>query len=207
MSPRPLSVWLTSRAAITTALALASWPVVRWYSARISDGSDEPWGLAALAAALVFAPRTGWTEPLSRCHAWFLCGLVAMYTASYNVLPPLAHALLAVTALGVAVGRRGFPLAWWALLVLSLPLVATLQFYLGYPLRLATTALCVPLLRSGGLHVVAESTTLRWAGETVIVDAPCSGIHMLWTGLFLAAAGSAPVISPAEDRQLVSFPG
>lgn len=67
-------------------------------------------------------------------------------------------------------------------------MIASLQFYLGYPLRLATTALCAPLLRVFGLHVTAEATTLHWAGETVIVDAPCSGIHMLWTGLFMAAA-------------------
>lgn len=117
-----------------------------------------------------------------------LCGLMAAYIVSYTKLPPLGHALLFVTALTVAVSKRGFPLAWWALLVLSLPLLASLQFYLGYPLRLATTALCVPLLRLGGLHVVADATALRWAGETVIVDAPCSGIHMLWTGLFLAAS-------------------
>lgn len=116
-----------------------------------------------------------------------LCWILAIYAVGFHWLPPLGHALLFVTALAVAVGRKGFPLAWCALLILSLPLIATLQFYLGYPLRLATTALCVPLLRLGGLHVTAEATAMHWAGETVIVDAPCSGIHMLWTGLFLAA--------------------
>ena len=182
------NTWLTSRAVIVSALGLAFWPVARWYVARIGDGSDEPWGLAALAAAVLFAPRTGWAELLKRNSLFLICGLIATYAATYAFLPPLVHALLAVTTIGIAVGRRGFPLAWWALLVLSLPLVATLQFYLGFPLRLATTALCVPLLRLGGLHVVAESTALHRAGETVIVDAPCSGIHMLWTGLFLAAS-------------------
>jgi len=177
----------TSRRAIVLALGLACWPVARWYVARVSDGSDEPWGLAALAAALIFAPRDGRREPLGRGRMQMLCGLLAIYAAGFHWLPPLGHALLFVTALTVAVGRSGFPLAWWALLVLSLPLIATLQFYLGYPLRLATTGLCVPLLRLGGLHVAAEATTLRWAGEMVIVDAPCSGIHMLWTGMFLAA--------------------
>lgn len=168
-------------------LCLACWPVARWYIARISDGSDEPWGLAALAAAIIFAPRTGWAEPLARGRMFWLCGLVAIYAAGYAFVPPLGHALLFVTAIGITVGRRGFPLAWWLLLVLSLPIIATLQFYLGYPLRLATTALCVPLLRLGGLHVTSKGTALHWAAETVIVDAPCSGIHMLWTGLFLAA--------------------
>jgi len=178
----------SSRAFIVVMIGLACWPVARWYIARMSDGSDDPWGLAALAAAAIYAPRFGWAEPLRRSSVWLLCGLVGVYAAGYAFLPPLVHALLAVTAIGVAAGRRRFPLAWWSLLVLSLPIVATLQFYLGFPLRLATTALCVPLLRLGGLHVVAEGTALHWAGETVIVDAPCSGIHMLWTGLFLAAS-------------------
>jgi exosortase/archaeosortase family protein len=92
-----------------------------------------------------------------------------------------------VTAVAVVMGGKTFPLAWWTLLALSLPLVATLQFYLGYPLRLATTALCPWLLKLGGWTVLAQGTTLRWAGETVVVDAPCSGIQMLWTGCFLAA--------------------
>jgi len=188
MSSNPSHSWLTSRASLVVALVLALWPVGRWYVARMCDGSDEPWGLAALTAAVVFAPRAGWADALTKGRLSLLCVLVALYAATYNLLPPLMHALLAVTALGVAVGGRQFPLAWWALLVLSLPLVATLQFYLGYPLRLATTALDVPLLRLVGLHVVAEGTTLHWAGETVIVDAPCSGIHMAWTGLFLAAS-------------------
>jgi exosortase/archaeosortase family protein len=188
MNLRSFNTWMTSRAAAVAALCLASWPVARWYVARISDGSDEPWGLAALAAAMVFAPRTGWTEPLTRFRTWILCGVVAAYTTTYAFIPPLGHAFIFVTAIGIAASRLRFPLAWWSLLVLSLPLVATLQFYLGYPLRLAATVLCVPLLQLGGLHVMAEGTALHWAGETVIVDAPCSGIHMLWTGLFLAAA-------------------
>jgi len=189
MNSSSLHSWLTARATLVVALALALWPVGRWYVARMCDGSDEPWGLAALASAVVFAPRSGWLEPLTKGRLLLLSVLLALYAATNNnLLPPLMHALLAVTALGVAVGGRKFPLAWWALLVLSLPLVATLQFYLSYPLRLATAALDVPLLRLVGLHVVAEGTTLHWAGETVIVDAPCSGIHMAWTGLFLAAS-------------------
>lgn len=184
---RQLCDHLSSRVAIAVALCLSNWPVRRWYIARMGDGSDEPWGLAALAAAILFTPRNGLTEPLSRNHTWLLCGIVAIHVGCYAFIPPLGHALIFVTTIGIAVARRGFPLAWWALLILSLPVIASLQFYLGYPLRLATTQFCVPLLRLGGLHVTAAETALHWADETVIVDAPCSGIHMLWTGLFLAA--------------------
>lgn len=176
-----------SRAAVMLALGIACWPVLRWYVVRLSDGSDEPWGLAALATALLFAPRHGWLNLFDRTKLKLLCVGLVVYAASYNWLPPLGHALLFATLLAISVKEGRFPLSWWGLLVLSLPLIATLQFYLGYPLRLATTQLCVPLLKLGGVNVTAEATALHWAGETVIVDAPCSGIHMLWTGLFLAA--------------------
>ncbi|HKP92378.1 MAG TPA: archaeosortase/exosortase family protein, partial [Chthoniobacterales bacterium] len=36
-----------------------------------------------------------------------------------------------------------------------------------------------------------EGTLLHWRGETILVDAPCSGIRMLWFGLYLTAALAA----------------
>jgi hypothetical protein len=30
------------------------WPVWQWYVARLTDGSDEPWGVVALGTALLF---------------------------------------------------------------------------------------------------------------------------------------------------------
>jgi exosortase/archaeosortase family protein len=185
--PRSLEGIRASRAALLGGLCLAAWPVFRWYVARLTDGSDEPWGLVALVAALIFVPRAGWGEAVSSRSQWLLCGGLAAYAASYSVLPPLARALGFVTGLGLIAGQRVFPLAWWSLLVLSLPFVATLQFYIGYPLRWLTTLGCVPLLRLGGLSVTAEATTLCWAGERVVVDAPCSGLHMVWAGCFLGA--------------------
>lgn len=185
--PKAGETLLASRVTIVTALAIACWPVARWYIVRLRDGSDEPMGLVALVAALVCAPRHSWLEQLPRVQLHAVWGLLGAYVLTFAIAPPLVRALLFVTMLVVAAAGRRFPLAWWMLLVLSLPVVATLQFYLGYPLRVATAILCVPLLRLGGLHVTSDGTTLRWAGETVIVDAPCSGIQMLWTGLLLAS--------------------
>lgn len=179
---------LESRAAALAALLLAGWPVLRWYALRLGDGSDEPWGLAALALALLFTPWRTLREPLPASRRAWLCGLLGAWCLAFGWLPPLGRALLLVTLLGTAAARRGFPAAWWGLLVLSLPVVSTLQFYLGYPLRWLTTQLSVPLIALGGHTARAEGTTLHWAGERVIVDAPCSGIQMLWTGLLIAAA-------------------
>lgn len=178
---------LATRGAALAALLLAGWPVLRWYALRLGDGSDEPHGLAALAAALLFAPWRAWRETLSpRRHRLLALALLA-YCAAFPFAPPLVRALLFVGALGLVAAPRGFAFAWTGLLVLSLPIVATLQFYLGYPLRVLTAALCAPLLGLGGLRVEAAGTTLAWAGERVIVDTPCSGLRMLWTGLLFAA--------------------
>jgi exosortase/archaeosortase family protein len=179
---------LSSRSAVTLLTVLACWPVCRWYALRMSDGSDEPWGLVALAAAVLFAPRNGWREAIPRGQLLCMTGLLGLYAATFPHMPALGRALLFVVMLALAAPPKQERFGWSALLILSLPVIATAQFYLGYPLRLATTFLCVPLLRVGGLQVTAEATALRWLGETVIVDAPCSGIHMVWTGLFLAAA-------------------
>src|SRR5262249_39732051 len=67
----------------------------------------------------------------------------------------------------------------------SLPLMASLQFFLGYPLRSFIATLSVPLLRLNGLAVTREGTALDWAGRLVEIDAPCSGVKMLWAGMFL----------------------
>jgi exosortase/archaeosortase family protein len=71
--------------------------------------------------------------------------------------------------------------------MLSLPVVATLQFYLGFPMRAATAWCTAGLLQLGGTAIEARGTILHWAGDDVLLDAPCSGIRMLWMTLFLVS--------------------
>ncbi|HEY4246054.1 MAG TPA: archaeosortase/exosortase family protein [Lacunisphaera sp.] len=168
-------------------LLVAGWPVLHWYGLRLHDGSDEPLGLAALAVAVFFAPRDGWQDRLSRVKIVALIVLLGGGALGYPWIPALMRGLLFVAMIGMAMAPKNWALAWTALLALSLPLVSTLQFYLSYPLRLPTTQLSALLLRACGFDVHANGTTLLWAGERVIVDAPCSGIHMAWAGLFFAA--------------------
>jgi exosortase/archaeosortase family protein len=147
--------------------------------------------LVALVAALAFVPWRRLREPVSLGVALVAGGAMATVFIGYEVLPALVRGGLWMVALAALLGGGGPALARGGLLLLSLPVVATAQFYLGYPLRVLTAVCSVPLLRLGGYEVTRVGTALRWAGETVLVDAPCSGIQMLWTGLFVGCVLAA----------------
>lgn len=179
------------RIGIWVALMTAAWPVWGWYVRRMCDGSDEPWGIAALLTLVVivaYKEIRGRVSPGS--YNLPIAGLVlVLYAAVFGFVSPLPRAVLAMTATAIVVSRLYFNCAFnpgvWGLSMLSLPLLATLQFYLGYPLRVLVTMLTVPLLRMAGLAVVRQGAGLALGQMTVMVDAPCSGIRMLWVGGYL----------------------
>ena len=185
--------WTLHPLALLTLQAASIWPVWIWYARRVSDGSDEPWGLAALAAVLLLA----WNQRdsmRSQPHGPLLLagGAVTLLCALATPwLPAMVRAALGVTGLALALASvldRSRPLLpLWALLLLSLPVIASLQFYAGYPLRLFTAWASEGLLGLFGLAVDREGVALTWAGRAVLVDAPCSGVQMLWVGMFLTA--------------------
>jgi hypothetical protein len=82
---------------------------------------------------------------------------------------------------------KTFYVGLWSLLLLSLPSVASLEFFLGYPLRVLVGEATAFLLQMQGLDVWREGVCLHFGEKLIWIDAPCSGIKMLWFGLFLAA--------------------
>jgi exosortase/archaeosortase family protein len=186
---------------VPAALLAACWPVGRWYARRLADGGDDAWGLLALATLAIIMgvkhPRGGGREE-ERPEGTVPGGVVALlavYAVAFVFVPPLVRAGIAVAALGclLHVRRWGGPLpaGGWGLLLLGLPLLASLQYYLGYPLRVLAARLTVPLLGLFGVPVAALGTGLLWRGELVLVDAPCSGLRMLWAGVYLVLALAA----------------
>jgi exosortase/archaeosortase family protein len=175
-----------------------NWEVVRWYGARLDDGGDEPWGLMALVAALVFSPGAVWRARLMNTAVVVVAVLAAAALASGHVLPMLVRAGIVVTALAVVIGGPAPARALWGgelgrlgLLVLSLPAMATMQFYAGYPLRVITAELGRPLLWLAGVATERSGVLLSGAGGEVVVDTPCSGVRMLWAGAALACGLAA----------------
>lgn len=180
---RPLPV---DPAPVLVALqVLALWPLGPWYVARMTDGSDEPWGVLALLTALLLPSAA------AREAGTLAVPSVAMllYAAAFPFCPPLLRAALGFAALGTlwSLWRHGTPwhVPTLGLFLLALPWLASLQFYLGYPLRVAAGSLAVGLLRLSGFAVVREGVTLVWGSQSLLIDAPCSGVRMLWGGFYL----------------------
>jgi exosortase len=174
---------------------LALWPVWLWMAERAMDRSNDPWELISLATAAVLIWQRRATpsdQPVSLAAP---IAFMLLYACSYHSLPPLARAILAVMVMGACISCVYFdqrmPVALWGLLLLSLPLIASFNFYLGYPLRALAGSATAALLQMNGFSVLREGTLLVWNGNTIAVDAPCSGIKMLWTGCYLSCTLAA----------------
>jgi exosortase/archaeosortase family protein len=199
---KDLHIWnamiLLSKRYFMLALPLmAFWPVVKWHFLRASESPEELSGSFAILLAIIFVAcqrmrkDADFTDRSFYAHAIML---ILCYALSYHFVPPMIRAAFALTALTRIVSslflKKKFHMGLWILLGLSLPVIPTLQFYLGYPLRAAVAQLALPLIRMAGFAVTREGACFHFAGQSIWIDAPCSGIQMLWAGLLLAAAGS-----------------
>lgn len=177
--------------------AIALWPHGLWIARRVQDGSDEPLGLAALAAlALWLARQAGALRVVPQPAALAAAiGLTLLANLALWAVPPLAAALLAALALAAALlawlpaqAPRAAPVG---LVLLALPWIASLQYYAGYPLRVVTAEASARLLTLAGVAAERSGSTMTVDGALVIVDAPCSGVQMAWLAYFCAAAVAA----------------
>ncbi len=183
----PPALWLALQVA-------AAWPVLWWGGQRMADGSDEPLGLVALAFLAVAAAcgrlrlqghaRPGWLAAALACSVGMALGVGALPMLLCGVAAALGLACTwaAYRAPGAAVS----PVL--GLLCLALPVIASLQFYAGYPLRLVTAHCSAWLLQAVGVAAEPSGASLAVAGRLVIVDAPCSGVQMAWLAYCAACA-------------------
>ncbi len=171
-------------------LGVALLPVLWWFGTRLDDGSDEPLGLLTLAVAI----RLAWRDrrSLVSAPASRMVGavLILVSVVGIPVLPPLLRAGLAVCGVSYWFGmQRRAALA--GLLLLSLPVAASMQFFLGYPLRVVAAEGAVRLLELGSVVVARSGTQVELAGQVIGVDPACGGVRMLWHALAAAMALAA----------------
>ena len=81
-------------------------------------------------------------------------------------------------------------------------MVYSLQFYACFPLRVLTSQLSTWLLQGMGMAAERSGTAMQVQGRLIIVDAPCSGVQMVWMAYFCACAVAA--FSGMPDRRLLA---
>lgn len=171
-------------------IATSMLPLFVWYVRRLNDGSDEPLGLVALGLAVLLA-WLGRKSLQASCKSR-TAGALLILAAALMIpwLPPMPRALMALTGLACFYGlhRR---IGLLALLLLSLPVAASLQFWAGYPLRVATAEGVVQALKIAGVVVARLGTSIAVDGRILSVDPACSGIRLLWHALVATAALAA----------------
>jgi exosortase/archaeosortase family protein len=171
---------------------VATAPVHLRTARRLAQGAGDAWGLLALLALVVLVAKNARAVEPERVSLWAPGVVLVIYAATYATVFPLVRSALAMLALSLLLaplylGRR-FDLGLTGLCLLSLPVAASLQFYLGYPLRAFVARVAALILQASGLAVTAKGVGLSWGRALVVVDAPCAGIKMLWVGALLTSA-------------------
>ena len=191
----PAAGWLALQAA-------ALGPTWVWMAGGMRDGSDDPLGLLALAAlaALLWrrrrelraAPRLGW---------------LALAAASAPWRPRLLRTGVGARARAATAGRQPGRGAGTGLRAAGLPADRRVAAAAGasgwrcWRCRCCRRCSSTPAIRCAcvtaeasrwllapAFAVAREGSTLLVDGRLVIVDAPCSGVQMVWLGYFTACA-------------------
>lgn len=178
---------MTRKQVSLVAIALAFWPIYCWFVERTIDRSDEGWGVLAMITLGYFILTR--RNQANFYISWGTLLTLLIYIASFHFLPPLGHAIVFAFLLCASIRFHGlgFHPAVSALLILSLPILPTVQFVFGYPLRVAIGTISCVLLKVIGFNVVRSGALLEYGRKAVFIDAPCSGIRMLWMGSYLVA--------------------
>jgi exosortase/archaeosortase family protein len=178
---------------VTAFVMAATWDAWRWYMQRVWESPEEAASLALTVAFLGALGVARRSKQAMRLPLLSVALLLTAFTASYGMLPPIGRAAIAIAATLFCAHLAAFkerpPVAFWGLVALALPVVPSLQFVLGYPMRLISAAISVGLLQAHGLAVERQGTFLSWRDELIQFDAPCSGVNMLWAGLLLTLMG------------------
>ncbi len=184
-----------ARFGFTFLLIGAFWPVWVWYVQRYFDRSDEPLGIVALITFLVLIYlRREMPNPSAPNKFEWILGIasVALYIATFWWAPKAVEGVFAITSLGIFLPRllsqNKLRICDWILLYMTLPVISTLNFYLGFPARYLIAHLASLVLATCQYPVSVEGVSIYANGQLLEVDPPCGGIKILWFYIYLATS-------------------
>jgi exosortase/archaeosortase family protein len=207
----PLALNWTTGTGFGVMVVAACWAAAdtaldRWFA---------PWG-SVVSFAVFIAAVVLWIAALdeasnrtARLHVsapWLLATsvLLVLYAALYPRVPQLVSCELAAGVLAcamLAVLPRDIRSRCWGiavLVLLSMHVSTSVEFFMGYPLRVTSTWLAAAML---GPVAQSYGTGLTDGVNLYYVDAPCSGIHMLTYSLVMAA-GTASLLRLSARRTI-----
>jgi exosortase/archaeosortase family protein len=168
--------------------SLANWPSLKWLYHRFLESDGHCLFAFLILVFFCFQEKNPHAQIKPAYLKWSLALNIFALIALFFGLPSIALSFLLIINLNIFISTY-FKKTWswpsFSLLALSLPIMSSLQFFLGYPMRLFATQASALVLKIGGIHVSAHGTVLEWQGQQTVVDAPCSGINILWAGLLL----------------------
>lgn len=175
----------------------AYWSVWVDYTGRLGRDPDACVHLVAIAVGLIVLWESGGQQRARSVErGGFALSLICMlaFALAYTRVGAMARCALALLGVGSFVcWQRGSvrPILGLGLMLLGLPMLSQLESLVGAPLRVSVADTAAALVRISGLSIAADGTRLVWAGGAVDVDAPCSGLRMLWTGALAALVAMA----------------
>ncbi|SMF16335.1 exosortase/archaeosortase family protein [Alteromonadaceae bacterium Bs31] len=170
------------------------WSAWQWFLYRLAESPVEVFcllGVLIFFGGLFFRglilSKQIYAPPMLFLSSLFLVyGLLSIFQAPNIVTSGVAFSSLCLFFYCVSAGRMP-PAGFWGVCLLAAPIVPSLQFVLGYPARMLSAIITIPMLQAQGFAVSREGVYLKWQSELLQFDAPCSGISMLWAALFFGS--------------------
>jgi exosortase/archaeosortase family protein len=165
--------------------AAEGWLLQRWVSGQL-------WIPVVVLGVWAVQRCTRVPVARERCDvafSWLVAstGLLTAYALLCHTLPRLLSTGLLTTSLAcIALAVTPQPSrswSWLPLAIVILPLGPSLDFFCAYPLRRVSGVLAEGMLWG---QAQLDGLALSDGTRQVLLDAPCSGIHMLGVGLLLA---------------------
>lgn len=206
--------FLAAAALVAVALGLAYAPNLGYLEWVWSSDPNFSHGyfVAPIALAILWLRRDGLPVDRLRPRWWglgLLAGVLGLRAIFYEWNEPwLEDATLVPAVACLALVFGGWRLLLWSLpavvmLGFMLPLPASVNMILAYPLqRLATLGSC-QLLHGLGLPVLAEGNKIIVGPEELEVARACNGLSMLLSFLTLITAAAILVRRPLLDRAIL----
>jgi exosortase len=176
--------------AVVIAIAVQYRTAVLWIARTWREATYESWGFLPL---LLLVPRLfrlpGRRSEPSWPHLLGIAGLALGDLLSAPLQLNVLSALLGLLSLHLfTVAFRSYSGRWYLetqlwLAVLCLPAVYFGNAFFGYPLQHLVTRLAAGGLALYGIPVAARGTVLHLPDAVITVDATCSGLKLLYTGI------------------------